>query len=327
MPIQQALTIARTIAEGDLTLPINSNGTDEPALLLSAMHSMQENLRSTISTIGATASQLAAAAEEVSSVISEMSDGLVQQNADINKAFSSVQELSLAVDGVAKSAVSTSQLSEVSESESRNGKGQVEETALKLQHLERQVRQSSADAQGLFNQAQAISKVLDVIRAIAEKTNLLALNAAIEAARAGEAGRGFAVVADEVRSLAHTTQSSILETESMIQSIQEGSSSTVSSLQHSAKLSDETLNVAKAAGTALEQIALAVSQINSQNQIIAGATREQSEVAQHVSDRLSSIRDTSIQTATGATQTATASHELARIAISMSMMVKKFTIA
>jgi methyl-accepting chemotaxis protein len=130
-----------------------------------------------------------------------------------------------------------------------------------------------------------------------------------------------------VRALARTTQSSILEIESLIASIQRGRGSTVNSLQQSARLSDETLEVAKAAGVALDKIAIAVSQINSRNPFIANATEEQSHMAQQVSDGLSSIRDTSIQTATGATQTASASHDLARIANSMAMMVKRFTIA
>lgn len=326
-PIRQAVEIATTIAAGDLTFSIDSSGADEPALLLAAMRDMQSNLKSTITSIGNTASQLAAAAEEVSSVISDMSGGLTRQNADIELAFSSVQKLSMAVDEVAKNAVSTSELSQTSESGSRDGKGQVEETASRLESLERQVRLSSAEAQEFLAQTQAISKVLDVIRSIADQTNLLALNAAIEAARAGDAGRGFAVVADEVRSLSHTTQSSIFNIESMIQSIQDGSSSTVSSLQHSAKQANETLDVALAAGAALEKVSQAVSRINIQNQVIANATEEQSQVAQRVSESLSSIRDVSIQTATGATQTAAASHELARIASTMSLMVKKFTLA
>jgi len=326
-PIRQAVEIASTIATGDLTLPIDKSGTDEPALLLAAMHGMQASLKSTITSIGSTASQLAAAAEEVSSVVNDMSGGLTKQNADIERAFSSVQELSLAVDQVAKNAVSTSELSQTSASGSKDGKGQVEETAIRLQTLERQVRMSSTEAQEFLQQTQAISKVLDVIRGIADQTNLLALNAAIEAARAGDAGRGFAVVADEVRSLSHTTQSSIFSIESMIQSIQDGSSSTVSSLQHSAKQANETLGVALAAGDALEKVSQAVFLINSQNQVIANATEEQSLVAQQVSESLSSIRDVSIQTATGATQTAAASHELAKIASNMSLMVKKFTLA
>jgi len=326
-PIRQAVQIASTIASGDLTSPIDTAGTDETALLLVAMYEMQTNLRSTITSIGSTASQLAAAAEEVSAVVSDMSGGLTRQNLDIDRAFSSVQELSLAVDEVAKNAVSTSELSQTSASSSRDGKEQVEKTATRLGSLERQVRLSSTEAQEFLHQTQAISKVLDVIRGIADQTNLLALNAAIEAARAGSAGRGFAVVADEVRSLSHTTQSSIFSIESMIQSIQDGSSSTVTSLQHSAKQANETLSVALAAGDALEKVSRAVSLINSQNQMIASATEEQSLVAQKVSESLSSIRDVSIQTSTGATQTAAASHELAKIANNMSLMVKKFTLA
>jgi methyl-accepting chemotaxis protein len=288
---------------------------------------MQENLRAMIASISSTATQLAAAAEEVSAVVADTSNGLEQQNAEIGRSLAAVQEMSHAVDEVAKNAVLTSELSQLSETESHGGRGQVQKTVAGLQSLQKEVRVSSGDAHGLSRQAQAISKVLEVIRSIADQTNLLALNAAIEAARAGEAGRGFAVVADEVRSLSHTTQSSIHEIESMIQSIQKGSSDTVNSLQQTAKQAEDTLGIASAAGSALERIAEAVSQISSRNQMIASATEAQAKVAHQVSHSLSAIRDVSNQAATGAVQTTSASHELARIASDMSVLVRRFIIA
>ena len=326
-PLRQALAVAQTIAEGDLSQPFEIHGADEPALLLSAMRCMQENLRAMIGSISSTATQLAAAAEEVSAVVADTSNGLEQQNAEIGRSLAAVQEMSHAVDEVAKNAVLTSELSRLSETESHGGRGQVQKTVAGLQSLQKEVRVSSGDAHGLSRQAQAISKVLEVIRSIADQTNLLALNAAIEAARAGEAGRGFAVVADEVRSLSHTTQSSIHEIESMIQSIQKGSSDTVSSLQQTAKQAEDTLSIASAAGSALERIAEAVSQISSRNQMIASATEAQAKVAHQVSHSLSAIRDVSNQAATGAVQTTSASHELARIASDMSVLVRRFIIA
>lgn len=326
-PLRQALAVAQTIAEGDLSQPFEIHGADEPALLLNAMRCMQENLRAMIGSISSTATQLAAAAEEVSAVVADTSNGLEQQNAEIGRSLAAVQEMSHAVDEVAKNAVLTSQLSQLSETESHGGLGQVQKTVDGLHSLQKEVRVSSGDAHGLSRQAQAISKVLEVIRSIADQTNLLALNAAIEAARAGEAGRGFAVVADEVRSLSHTTQSSIHEIESMIQSIQKGSSDTVSSLQQTAKQAEDTLNIASAAGSALERIAEAVSQISSRNQMIASATEAQAKVAHQVSHSLSAIRDVSNQAATGAVQTTSASHELARIASDMSVLVRRFIIA
>ena len=325
-PINQALNVARRIASGDLTGKIASDGKDEAAQLLDALADMQGNLRSTIHGIGESARQLASAAEEMSSVMEQSTRSLQQQNDQIEMAATAVTQMSTAVDEVAANAVSSAEASQASNEDSKHGHVQVSETITSIQGLVSEVISASEQAQGLADQAQDISKVLEVIRGIAGQTNLLALNAAIEAARAGEAGRGFAVVADEVRSLAQRTQNSTEEIELMITNIQQGTGTTVSALQSSAEHANQTLRRANSAGNALEKITASISQINERNLVIASAAEQQALVAREVDHNLVNIRDLSTQTAAGATQTSAASHELSRLAIDLNGLVTRFVI-
>ncbi|MEB0047980.1 MULTISPECIES: methyl-accepting chemotaxis protein [unclassified Pseudomonas] len=325
-PINQALNVARRIAAGDLSARIESSGKDEATHLLDALGEMQGNLRTTLSAISDSAQQLASAAEEMSSVMEQSTRGLQQQNDQIEMAATAVTEMSTAVDEVAANAVSSAEASQASNDDSKHGHVQVSETISSIKGLVNEVLGASQQAEGLAVQAQDISKVLEVIRGIAGQTNLLALNAAIEAARAGEAGRGFAVVADEVRSLAQRTQNSTEEIELMISNIQAGTGTTVSALQSSAELANQTLRRANSAGLALEKITSSIAQINQRNLVIASAAEQQALVAREVDQNLVNIRDLSTQTAAGATQTSVASQELSRLAADLNGLVTRFVI-
>ena len=325
-PIGQALSVARTIAAGDLSQPIKVQGNDEPAQLLGALASMQAQLQSTIRGISESAQQLASAAEEMSSVMDQSTRGLQAQNDEIEQAATAVNQMSAAVDEVAGNAVSSAEASQASDEDSKHGHYQISETITSIQNLVDEVLGASNKAEGLAVQAQDISKVLEVIRGIAGQTNLLALNAAIEAARAGEAGRGFAVVADEVRSLAQRTQDSTEEIEQMINAIQQGTQDTVDALNSSAEHAGQTLQRANGAGNALEKITAAISQISQRNLVIASAAEQQALVAREVDRSLVNIRDLSTQTAAGATQTCAASQELSRLAVDLNGLVTRFIV-
>lgn len=325
-PIGQALTVARTIASGDLSRPIVVEGKDEPAQLLSALATMQTNLQDTIRGISESSQQLASAAEEMSSVMEQSTRGLQAQNDEIEQAATAVTQMSAAVDEVAGNAVSSAEASKASDEDSKHGHYQISETISSIQNLVDEVLGASTKAEGLAVQAQDISKVLEVIRGIAGQTNLLALNAAIEAARAGEAGRGFAVVADEVRSLAQRTQDSTEEIEQMINGIQQGTQDTVGALNSSAEHAGQTLQRANSAGSALEKITAAISQISQRNLVIASAAEQQALVAREVDRSLVNIRDLSTQTAAGATQTSAASQELSRLAVDLNGLVTRFVL-
>lgn len=325
-PINQAVTVAEEIAEGDLTRPIHIEGSDEAARLLSAMQKMQGKLRDTLQRISGSATQLASAAEELNSVTDESARGLVQQNDEIEQAATAVNEMTSAVEEVARNAVSTSEASREATTSVGDGRDLVMETVEAIERMSADVQSTSALIGNLADESRDIGKVLDVIRGLADQTNLLALNAAIEAARAGEAGRGFAVVADEVRALAHRTQQSTSEIERMIGSIQGGTEKAVGSMRNSTERAESTLNIAKGAGLALDTINGAVQQINERNLVIASAAEEQAQVAREVDRNLVNIRDLSVQSAAGANQTTAASNELARLAVDLNEMVSRFKV-
>ncbi|MGY2292512.1 methyl-accepting chemotaxis protein [Pseudomonas sp. SDO528_S397] len=325
-PLQKAVAAAQTIADGNLSQAIDVDGKDEPARLLGALATMQSNLRQTIQHIAGSATQLASAAEELSAVTEEASKGLQQQNNEIDQAATAVNEMTAAVEEVARNAVSTSEASGQSNQAAQEGRDRVVETVGAIQTMTRDVQDTAQLIEGLATQGRDIGKVLDVIRAIAEQTNLLALNAAIEAARAGEAGRGFAVVADEVRALAHRTAQSTQEIEKMVAGIQSGTGEAVLSMQQSNQRTQTTLELARAAGVALEQITQSISLINERNLVIASASEEQAQVSREVDRNLVNIRDLATQSAAGANQTSAASHELSRLAVDLNAMVAKFVI-
>lgn len=325
-PIANALSAAEEIAEGNLTRPITVDGEDEAGRLLAAMAKMQEKLRDTLQRISGSATQLASAAEELNSVTDESARGLTQQNNEIEQAATAVNEMTSAVEEVARNAVSTSEASKNATTSAGDGRDLVQETVSAIERMSADV-QSTANLIGdLANESRDIGKVLDVIRGLADQTNLLALNAAIEAARAGEAGRGFAVVADEVRALAHRTQQSTSEIERMIGSIQSGTEHAVDSMRNSTERAESTLNIARGAGMSLDTINSAIVEINERNLVIASAAEEQAQVAREVDRNLVNIRDLSVQSATGANQTSAASNELSRLALDLNNMVGRFSL-
>ncbi|RML58208.1 Methyl-accepting chemotaxis protein [Pseudomonas amygdali pv. morsprunorum] len=325
-PVRQALHIASTIADGDLTEHQITDGKDETAQLLITLGRMRTNLHGTIEQIYAAATQLSQSVQEMGTIAEVSALNLQLQNTEIEQAAVAVNQMSQAAIEVAGNASNTVTESEASTQAAAQGQNKLSATISSIKELTENVLDSSHQAEGLAERTQSISSILDVIRAIANQTNLLALNAAIEAARAGEAGRGFAVVADEVRSLAQRTSASTAEIEGLISGVQHSTQQTASSLRHTATQANLTLEQAASTGQALTVIINATATINDRNLLIASAAEQQAQVAGEVDRNLSSIRDLSSQTASGAQQTTVASNALSMLATDLNLMVQRFVL-
>ena len=323
-PLRDVGSIFGRIATGDLTNRIEVRSTNEIGVLFASLARMQKSQRETIGRITNSSNQLASAGEQLSAVTEQSSRGLHQQNQELEQAATAVNEMTSAVDEVARNAVSTAQASTDSNQLAQQSRVQVQATLAEVEAMTQDIEGTSQRVRELAEQASGIGKVLEVIRAVSEQTNLLALNAAIEAARAGEAGRGFAVVADEVRSLAQRTQESTGEIEQMIGRIRNGSEEAVESMRISTRRARSSLDSTRSAGQALEDIFQSVLQISERNLVIASAAEEQAQVTREVDRNLVNIRDLSASAAAGANQTNTASSELSRLAAELNEMVMHF---
>lgn len=325
-PLSIAIRSAEDVAEGDLSKRIEISGRDEVSLLLGALDKMQNNLRTTVKEIGSAADQLASAAEELNAVTEESSRGLTQQNDEIRQAATAVNEMTAAVDEVARNAAGAADASEQTSLSAVQGRDQVRRAVNSVGLMADEISNSTGKVEVLATRVNEITKVLEVIRGIAEQTNLLALNAAIEAARAGEQGRGFAVVADEVRALAHRTQASTADIESMMQQVRSGADEAVLAMNKSKELAADTRAQSTEAGQALDRITEGVSIITEKNLVIASAAEEQAQVAREVDRNLVNIQDLSTQTAAGAHQTNASSSELSRLAVSFGVLISRFKV-
>jgi methyl-accepting chemotaxis protein len=258
-------------------------------------------------------------------LVSNSNEDLQLQNSELEQAATAITEMSQAVDEVARNASSTCDESRASLNLARDGQQELTSTLNAITRLDTSVNGASERAGILAANTVEISKVLEVIRSVADQTNLLALNAAIEAARAGEAGRGFAVVADEVRSLAHRTSTSTMDIERMIGHIQNGTQDTVGALNDSAIQAAQTRAQAASANKALQGITTTVNSIDERNALIATACEEQALVAKDVDRSIIRIRDLSVQSSVRSDQTRAASEELAQIAIALKQRLDGFT--
>jgi len=325
-PLHIAGNHLKRIAAGDLREEIKNSSNNEIGELFRSLQQMQESRKQEVQQIGRCAGQLAESAVELSAITKEGNQSLQQQYQELELAATAVNEMTAAVADVARNAVSTSKASEQSNQLAMQSRDQVRASLQEIGNMNDEIQSSSAQIQTLAQHAQQIGRVLDVIRAVSEQTNLLALNAAIEAARAGEAGRGFAVVADEVRSLAQRTGESTREIEQMIEGIQSGTEQAVASMLSSTRRAQTTLEATESSGSALEDIFKALSDINERNLLIASAAEQQAQVAREVDRNLLNIRDLSSNAASGAEQTHSASDELSRLAVELNGMIEQFKV-
>ena len=325
-PLQETLEIARRIADGDLTSEARVTRRDELGVLQKGILDMAGTLRGLIGGIRDSATQIASAAEELSVVTEQTSTGVHKQKEETDQVATAMHEMSATVQDVARNAELAAKAATDAEGEARQGDQVVSEVISQIERLAGEVDRSTEAMTLLEQESHKIGSVMDVIKAVAEQTNLLALNAAIEAARAGEAGRGFAVVADEVRTLAQRTQQSTEEIEGLVAALQSGTQRVASSLSSSHGLAGNSVEMTRKAGAALGSINKGVSNIQSMNQQIAAAAEQQSVVAEQISRSVLNVRDVTEQTTVASQEIAKSSTELARLGNQLTSMVSRFRI-
>nr|WP_194789839.1 methyl-accepting chemotaxis protein [Pseudomonas sp. UFMG81] len=324
VPLRQTLNAAERVASGDLSQDLQVERRDELGQLQASMQRMTLSLRQLISGIGDGVTQIASAAEELSAVTEQTSAGVNNQKVETDQVATAMNEMAATVQEVARNAEQASEAALVADQQAREGDKVVGEAITQIERLAREVVNSSEAMNQLKAESDKIGSVLDVIKSVAQQTNLLALNAAIEAARAGEAGRGFAVVADEVRSLAQRTQQSTEEIEELIAGLQSGTQRVASVMDSSRGLTDSSVELTRRAGGSLETITRTVSSIQAMNQQIATAAEQQSAVAEEINRSVMNVRDISDQTSAASEETASSSVELARLGTHLQGLVGKF---
>lgn len=325
-PLRETLAVVEKIASGDLTHNMHITRRDELGVLQQGIQRMGATLRDLISGIRDGVTQIASAAEELSAVTEETSAGVNSQKVETDQVATAMHEMAATVQEVARNAEHASSAATDADAQARAGDQVVAEAIGQIERLAEEVRRSTEAMGQLQQESQKIGSVMDVIKSVAEQTNLLALNAAIEAARAGEAGRGFAVVADEVRGLAQRTQKSTEEIEELVAALQSGTQQVANVMLGSRNLTESSVELTRKAGASLESITRTVSSIQSMNQQIAAAAEQQSAVAEQISRSILNVRDVSEQTAAASDETAASSVELARLGNQLQTLVSHFRV-
>jgi len=325
-PLAEVNKILTIVASGDMTQRLDDSAQDEFGELSRSCNTLITSLRELITGIVSRSTQLAAASEQTSMITTESSQAIKSQQAQVEQAATATTEMSSTSHGVSNSAHQALLEIKNADKEAERVKGISHENKHTIEQLASEVDEASRVINKLHQDSASIGGILDVIRGIAEQTNLLALNAAIEAARAGEQGRGFAVVADEVRSLASKTQESTQEIQSMIESLQAGAEEAVNAMSKGKQQAVSCVEQSDLANEALNSITQAVSQAHDVSEEISNAANEQQQVAQEISERLESIVAIAEQTAEGANQTSISSSEVAKLAEELRLSVDQFRV-
>lgn len=326
VPLHKVNEMLNFVSGGDLTQRLDDSSQDEFGVLAKNCNNLVDRLKELISGIESRAVQLATASEETSAVTAQSTTSIDEQKSQVAQAATATTELNSTAALVADSAEDCLNQIRNADDQAKNVRIISNQNKETIETLAKEVDQAAEVINKLEQDSTAIGSILDVIRGIAEQTNLLALNAAIEAARAGEQGRGFAVVADEVRTLASRTQESTQEINNMIDMLQQGAERAVAVMGQSKQQTENCVEKSEEAASALDLITEAVHQAHDASTQIEQAAREQSVVSQDISRKLENIVDIAEETSKGAEQTSSASHEVAKLAEELQGSIRQFKV-
>lgn len=325
-PIRELLMLLNKMAGGDFTVLANPKGNDEVAELQRAANSTSKQLKGMISNLISSTQELNSTVTQISSAIDASNENMATQRIETEQVATAMNQMTATIRGIAQTTSDAAVSATEADNEAKEGQSVVTETIGSIEGLSREIGQATTVIAQLRQQSTDIGGVLDVIRGIAEQTNLLALNAAIEAARAGEQGRGFAVVADEVRTLAGRTQESTEEIQAMIERLQDGAQDAVDAMERSGEHVQQTTVRSRKGGESLDMITSSVEKIRDMSMQIASAAEQQGAVAENVNEKVANINQLSERTKDSSDEVQAANGRLTSLGAELRKMTDRFAL-